>query len=144
VQDAEDSVPHAPQPSLTGIDTLIAQVVRTGLPVELHVHGKPARLPVGVDLSAYRIIQEALTNALRHAGPVPTTVTLDYTPDALTVEILDQGDGIVRQRPTDSTGHGLIGMRERVALYHGDLQTGPGPHSGYHVRARLPLPHSTP
>jgi signal transduction histidine kinase len=125
------------------LDTLIAHVVRTGMPVELHVHGQPAALPAGVDLSAYRIIQEALTNTLKHAGPVPTTVTLDYTPASLTVEILDHGDGVMRHGPDDSTGHGLIGMRERVALYHGDLQTGPRPRAGYQVRARLPLPHST-
>jgi signal transduction histidine kinase len=144
LHDDEDAVPRAPQPSLTEIDTLIAQVVRTGLPVELHVHGKPTALPIGVDVSAYRIVQEALTNALKHAGPVPTTVTLDYTPEALVVEILDDGggNGCTGRRSAESTGHGLIGMRERVALYHGDLQTGPRPKTGYQVRARLPLPHT--
>ena len=143
LHDDEEASPRAPQPSLTGLDTLIAEVARTGLPVELRVHGKPSTVPVGVDVSAYRIIQEALTNALKHAGPVPTTVTLDYMPDAVTVEILDHGNG-TRPRPTDSPGHGLIGMRERVALYHGELQTGPRPDAGYMVRARLPLPHITP
>jgi signal transduction histidine kinase len=146
LHDDEDTGPRAPQPSLTDLDTLIAHVACTGLPVELRVHGEPTVLPVGVDVSAYRIIQEALTNALKHAGPVPTTVTLHYTPEALVVEILDDGggNGCTGRRPANSTGHGLIGMRERVALYHGDLQTGPGPHSGYQVRARLPLPRSTP
>jgi signal transduction histidine kinase len=143
LHDDEEATPRAPQPSLSGLDTLIAEVAHTGLPVELHVQGKPSTLPVGVDVSAYRIIQEALTNALRHAGPVPTTVTLDYMPDAVTVEILDHGNGIL-QRPADNPGHGLIGMRERVALYHGELQTGPRPDAGYMVRARLPLPHNTP
>jgi signal transduction histidine kinase len=85
-----------------------------------------------------------LTNALKHAGAVPTTVTLSYTLDALTVEILDHGNGVMRHAPGDSTGHGLIGMRERVALYHGELQTGPRPDAGYAVRARLPLPRTTP
>jgi signal transduction histidine kinase len=143
LHDDEDASPRAPQPSLTRLDTLIDQVGRTGLPVELRVHGEPAPLPVGVDVSAYRIIQEALTNTLKHAGPVPTTVTVDYTSDALTVEILDDGDGM-RHWPAASTGHGLIGMRERVALYHGDLQTGPRPDAGYAVRARLPLPYTAP
>lgn len=143
LHDDEEASPRAPQPSLTGLDTLIAEVARTGLPVELRVHGKPSTVPVGVDVSAYRIIQEALTNALKHAGPVPTTVTLDYMPDAVTVEILDHGNG-TRARPTDSPGHGLIGMRERVALYDGELQTGARPDAGYMVRARLPLPHITP
>jgi signal transduction histidine kinase len=91
----------------------------------------------------HRIIQEALTNALKHAGPVPTTVTLDHTPDALTVEVVDDGNGPMRQRPAERMGHGLIGMRERVALYNGDLQVGPRPTTGYAVRARLPLPHTT-
>jgi signal transduction histidine kinase len=103
------------------------------------VHGEPVALPVGVDVSAYRIIQEALTNALKHAGAVPTTVTLHYTPDALTVEILDHGHGAMRHPSIDSAGHGLIGMRERVALYHGDLQAGPRADAGYAVRARIPL-----
>jgi signal transduction histidine kinase len=143
LHDDAQATPRAPQPSLSELDTLIAEVAHTGLPVELHVHGKPSALPVGVDVSAYRIIQEALTNALKHAGPVPTTVTLDYMPDSVTVEILDDGNGI-RQRPADSPGHGLIGMRERVALYHGELQTGPRPDAGYMVRARLPLPRITP
>jgi signal transduction histidine kinase len=143
LHDDEDATPRAPQPSLTRLDTLIDHVTRAGLPVELHVHGQPAVLPIGVDVSAYRIIQEALTNTLKHAGPVRTTVMLDYAPDALTIEILDHGNGI-RQQSTDSTGHGLIGMRERVALYHGNLQTGPRPDAGYAVRARLPLPHSSP
>jgi signal transduction histidine kinase len=143
LRDDEDTSPRAPQPGLTDLDTLIAHVARTGLPVELHVRGEAASLPAGVGVSVYRIIQEALTNTLKHAGPVQTTVTLDYTPDALIVEILDDGDRI-RQRPAESTGHGLIGMRERVALYHGDLQTGPRAQSGYQVRARLPLSHATP
>jgi signal transduction histidine kinase len=143
LHDDAQATPRSPQPSLSELDTLIAEVAHTGLPVELHVHGKPSALPVGVDVSAYRIIQEALTNALKHAGPVPTTVTLDYMPDSVTVEILDDGNAI-RQRPADSPGHGLIGMRERVALYHGELQTGPRPDAGYMVRARLPLPRITP
>lgn len=139
LHDDEDVGPRAPQPSLTRLDTLIAHVVRTGLPVELHIHGEPTALPAGIDVSAYRIIQEALTNALKHAGPVRTTITLHYTPDALTVEILDDGDGAMRHPPRDSAGHGLIGMRERVALYHGDLQAGPGADVGYVVRAQIPL-----
>jgi signal transduction histidine kinase len=137
----EDASPRAPQPGLSQLDALLAQAARTGLPVELHVKGKPAPLSVGLDVSAYRIIQEALTNALKHAGPVQTTVTLDYTPDVLTVEILDRGEG-PRQGLVDGAGRGLIGMQERVALYRGDLQAGPHPRAGYAVRARLPLSHT--
>jgi signal transduction histidine kinase len=134
----EDAGPRAPQPSLTRLDALIDQVGRGGLPVELHVTGDPAPLPVGLDLSAYRIIQEALTNTLKHAAATHTTVTLDYTPEALTVEILDDGAG-ARDRPGETAGHGLIGMRERVALYRGELHAGPRPRAGYAVRAQLPL-----
>jgi signal transduction histidine kinase len=139
----EDQSPRAPQPGLTRLDALIEQVRRSGLPVELRVDGNPTPLPVGLDVSAYRIIQEALTNALKHAGAVHTAVTLDYTADTLTVEIVDDGDR-PRDRPLEGAGHGLIGMRERVALYRGDLHAGPRPQAGYAVRAQLPLPPARP
>ena len=132
------AVPRAPQPSVARLDTLLAQVAWAGLPITLRVHGQPARLPTGLDISAYRIVQEGLTNTLKHAGPVPTTVTLDYQPDALAIEIRDPGTGRPPQ-PADHSGHGLLGMRERIALYGGTLETGPCASGGFTVRAHLPL-----
>jgi len=130
--------PRAPQPNLTALDALIHQASKAGLRVELRIHGHPPTLPVGVELAAYRIIQEALTNTLKHAGPVRVTVTLDFTPHALVLAVVDDG-GNRACRPVEGAGHGMIGMRERVALYDGDLRAGPRPFSGYEVRARLPL-----
>jgi signal transduction histidine kinase len=134
----EEASPRAPQPGLAQLDGLIAQVAGTGLPVELHVAGERHPLPPGLEVSAYRIIQEALTNALKHAGPVPTHVTLAYGPEALTLEVRDHGSP-ARAGAAPGAGHGLVGMRERVALYRGDLETGPEAGGGYAVRARLPL-----
>jgi len=127
--------PRAPQPSLARIDTLL---VESGLPVTLHVSGRPARLPSDLDLSAYRIVQEGLTNTLKHAGSVPTTVTLDYRADELGIEIRNSG----RRPPTGPVcqgGHGLLGMRERTTLHGGALETGPSPDGGFIVRALLPF-----
>jgi signal transduction histidine kinase len=106
-----------------------------GLPVELTVEGDPTRLSAGVELSAYRVIQEALTNTLKHAGPVQTSVTVRHRPDGLDLEIADGGG---RDGNGDGTGHGLIGMRERVALYGGTLTMGHRDDGGYSVRASLP------
>jgi signal transduction histidine kinase len=126
----------APPVGLDQVDRLIAHVRQAGLPVQLEVHGAPAKLPAGVDISAYRIIQEGLTNALKHAGPIPTTVTLDYGHDALEVEIADEGSG-PGGGSLDGSGQGLIGMRERVALHGGTLEAGQKAGGGYVVRARL-------
>ena len=117
---------------------------QAGLPVQLRVEGQPGRLPPGIDLAAYRIIQEALTNTLRHAGPAHAEVLVRYQPHAVELEILDDGHG---PGPSDgaggASGHGLVGMRERVALYGGTLEAGPrtttrAAETGYLVRARLP------
>jgi signal transduction histidine kinase len=118
------------------LDSLIANVRQAGLPVRLYVHGPPARLPASVEISAYRIIQEGLTNTLKHAGTVPTTVTLDHGRDALEVEIVDDGSGS-DGGSLNGPGQGLIGMRERVALHGGTLEAGHGVGGGYVVRARL-------
>jgi signal transduction histidine kinase len=126
----------APPVGLGQVDRLIAHMRQAGLPVRLEMHGAPAKLPAGVDISAYRIIQEGLTNALKHAGAVPTTVTLDYGHDALEVEIADDGGGLGRASLAGA-GQGLIGMRERVALYGGTLEAGHKAGGGYLVRARL-------
>ena len=126
----------APQPSLAHVDLLVDQIRAAGMPVELRVEGEPVPLPPGVDLSAYRIVQEALTNALKHAGPARATVTVRYDKHELTLEIADSGRGAANG---NGGGHGLVGMRERVALYGGELDAGSRAGRGYAVQARLPL-----
>lgn len=128
---------RSPQPSVAAVDALVASTRDAGLDVDLVVEGEPRPLPPGVDLSAYRIVQEALTNALRHAGPASARVVVRYDDDELHLEVCDDGRGVVS---TDGDGgHGLVGMRERVTLYGGELSTGNRPGGGFVVRARLPL-----
>jgi signal transduction histidine kinase len=127
-----------PQPGIEQIERLVEQVARAGLPVRLEVEGDRVPLPAGLDLCAYRIVQESLTNTLKHAGPAHAEVRLRYAPRALDVEIRDDGRA-ASQSNGDGGGHGLIGMRERVALYGGELVTGPRAGGGYEVRAHLPL-----
>jgi signal transduction histidine kinase len=134
----EGDSPRAPRPGLGQLDELVAHVRRAGLRVDLRFEGQRMRLPVGIDVSTYRIIQEGLTNALKHAGPVATAVTLRYQARALTVEIRNAA-GSGPALPAAAGGHGLMGMRERVAMYGGDLQAGPSPAGGYTLRVRLPL-----
>jgi signal transduction histidine kinase len=124
-----------PQPGLADLEELLAQAGRAGLPVELVIEGAPAPVPAGVDLAAYRIVQEALTNTRKHAGPARASVAVRYGPDALELEISDDG----RAGVNGGGGHGLIGMRERVALYGGQLDAGPRPEGGFSIRAHLPL-----
>jgi len=126
----------APRPSLARIDELVTRLSGTGLPVHVTVEGTPVELPPGIDVSAYRIVQEALTNALKHAGPAHAQVTVRYTSDDLELEVSDDGAG------TDNgggSGHGLAGLRERVAVYGGELESGVLAEGGYALRARLPL-----
>ena len=131
---------RAPQPGLGDLDDLIGQVREADLPVELCIEGEAMTLPPGVDLSAYRIVQEALTNALKHAGPARARVTIRYGNDDIEVEVIDDGDGTGKG---GGSGQGLIGMRERVAVYGGDFES--GRYNGvYRVRARLPLDASRP
>ena len=127
----------APQPGLSRIDDLLTRTRRAGLPVELAVAGEARDLPPGVDLTAYRILQEALTNAHKHAGPAHARVALRYGIEELELEVTD--DGRMAQRRGDGAGHGLVGMRERVALYDGTFEAGPRAGGGYAVRARLPV-----
>lgn len=127
-----------PQPGVEQVDLLVEQLERAGLPVTYTVQGDRAALPAGVDLCAYRVIQEALTNVLKHAGPASAEVLVRYEPEALDVEVRDDGRG-ASQVNGDGTGHGLIGMRERVSLYGGELRTGPGAAGGFEVHARIPL-----
>ena len=125
----------APRPSLAHLDVLAESVREAGLPVELHVEGDPKPLPPGVDLSAYRIVQEALTNALKHAGPASAQVFVRYRPEEVELEITDDGRGHV---DGSEGGHGLVGMRERAALVGGDVECETNGRGGYTVRARLP------
>jgi signal transduction histidine kinase len=126
-----------PQPGLGSLDALVDGVRAAGLPVEVRVEGTPRDLPVGVDLSAYRIIQEALTNSLKHAGPAEAEVILRYGPSSLQLEVVDNGSA--GEASIAGAGPGLVGMRERVALYGGELRTGTRNGHGYAVRAILPL-----
>ncbi|GII04007.1 sensor histidine kinase [Planobispora takensis] len=129
----------APQPSLARLDELLEQVRAAGLDVRLTVEGNPVPLPAGLNLSAYRIVQEALTNTLRHAGPTRSEVTVSYRSRMLCLDIVDEGPRDGRDPGRNGTGHGLVGMRERVALFHGRLSAGPLPGGGYGVRVSLPL-----
>jgi signal transduction histidine kinase len=126
----------APQPSLAQVGALVAEVRDAGLPVELCVEGEPHELPVGIELCAYRIVQEALTNTLKHAGPATARVVVRYGDDALELEVADTGGGVGYG---GVTGQGLTGMRERAAIFGGRLQAGPRRQGGYLVTARLPL-----
>ncbi|MCW3816079.1 sensor histidine kinase [Micromonospora sp. DR5-3] len=135
--DAEPAAELTPQPGLTGIEALVEQVREAGLPVTLRVDGAPGPLEEGVALTVYRIVQEALTNALKHAGRATALVRLTVADGFLAVEVTDTGRGPAPV--TDGIGHGLVGMRERVALYGGILRTGPRPGGGFRVYARIPL-----
>jgi signal transduction histidine kinase len=132
----------APQPGLDQVPSLVEQVGRAGLEVELVVEGEKAPLPAGVELSAYRIVQEALTNAVRHAGPGRARVLVRYGERDLELTVRDEGGGggaAPAGGPPTRSGQGLVGMRERVSLFGGELHAGPGPDGGFTVAARLPL-----
>jgi signal transduction histidine kinase len=137
LRQADDEPALAPVPSLADLDRLIAQLHDAGLPTVLHIEGESAPLPPGVDLAAYRIVQEALTNCLKHAGPTRAEVRVCYRRHELELEVLD--DGRSNRAAGNGTGHGLIGMRERVSLYGGFFEAGPRPDGGFAVHARLPL-----
>ena len=136
LRSGQGSLPLAPQPSLKELDTLVEHVRAAGLPVEIAVEGQPRNLPPGIDLSAFRIVQEALTNALKHAGPARARVVLRYRPDELELEVSDDGPGV---DTVSGGGYGLVGMHERVSVYGGELQAGRRPEGGYALRVRLPL-----
>jgi signal transduction histidine kinase len=132
---------RAPQPGLGRLGGLVEQMEEAGLPVDVTVEGEPQPLPTGVDLNAYRIIQESLTNTLKHGGPgARATVRLVYGPGDLTVEIADDGRGAAQALAKDeAAGHGLVGMRERMAMLDGELRAGPRMGGGYRVSARIPV-----
>jgi signal transduction histidine kinase len=132
-----DRVDLRPQPGLGDLPRLVRDVDRAGLPVRLHVDGEPMPLPRAIDLSAYRIVQEGLTNTLKHAGARHADVTLRYRPDTLQIDVVDDGTGAAA---SDGLGHGLVGIRERVKIYGGDMTAGAAPTGGFVLTAWLPLP----
>jgi signal transduction histidine kinase len=134
----EEAPALAPQPSLQYLDKLVEQAAEAGLPVEVQIEGEAKELPAGVDLTAYRLVQEALTNSIKHAGASRAEVVVRYGQGAVELLIRDDGRGISDGK-AESGGHGLVGMRERVAVYGGELEAGPRPNGGYELRARLPL-----
>ncbi len=127
----------APQPGTGDIEELVRGVAEAGLPVHFLARGARPELPHGIDLAAYRVVQEALTNALKYASGSPTEVVVDYRPDEIRLEVLDQGSG---RGPTGVSGRGLSGLRERLAVYGGRLEVGRRPSGGFAVRATIPIP----
>jgi signal transduction histidine kinase len=144
-EETEDAASYAPQPGIEYLDELVSQVRQTGLAVEVSVLGQPRELPEGVGLCAYRIVQEALTNTIKHADASRAEVNVRYVEDALELSVLDDGRAAAAANGGSGGGHGLIGMRERVALFGGELTTRRrGAERGYEVRARLPLEEARP
>jgi signal transduction histidine kinase len=134
---ADEQLAIGPQPGLASLGALVEQVREAGLGVELRIEGEQVPLPPGIDLSAYRIVQEALTNTLKHAGPAEAEIVVRYDASALELDVVDNGRGA--RASVNGSGHGLVGMHERTALYGGRLEAGPREGGGYAVRARLPL-----
>jgi signal transduction histidine kinase len=131
-----DGVDLAPQPGLDGLESLVEELGRAGLPVRLHVEGERVPLPRAIDLSAYRIVQEGLTNVLKHAHAGAADVTVRYAPAELTIEVRDDGHG---GSASDGLGHGLVGVRERVKIYGGEMTAGPATGGGFVLSTRLPF-----
>ena len=136
LRDPERRAESRPQPSLAQLGELVAEYRDAGLPVRLEITGEPEPLPGGVELSAYRIVEEALTNVLKHSEPTRVTVTLSYCRSRLDLEVVDDG---VAAPPQAAAGHGIVGLQERVALLGGELETGRRAGGGYRVAARLPV-----
>jgi signal transduction histidine kinase len=133
----EDRAELSPSPGLAALDELVESVRETGLPLEVAIEGDPAPISAGLDLAAYRVVQEALTNALKHSGGAATRLALRYRPEAIEIEVVNVG----RASPAEEgvSGRGLLGMRERVALYGGRLEAGPNEDGGFRVWAVLPI-----
>jgi signal transduction histidine kinase len=136
LREADDPTALKPQPGLAELERLVDGVRTAGLPVTLRIEGDPRELPQALDVSAFRIVQEALTNTLKHAGRARADVVLRYEPAAVTLEVRDSGAGKANGH---GTGHGLVGMRERVAMFGGELDAAAQSGGGFAVRARLPL-----
>ncbi len=133
---AEDAPGLEPRPGLDQVATLVTRTRELGLAVELRVEGDPMPLPPGVDLTAYRLVQEGLTNARKHSNARRTEVRLRYEVDAIEIQVCDDGTGAAA---VHDGGHGLVGMRERVSIYGGEFEAGPRAGGGYRLRARLPV-----
>jgi signal transduction histidine kinase len=132
----DEGAQYAPVPGLADLDRLVREVTAAGVDIDVQAEGDRSELPPGVDFTAYRIMQEALTNVLKHAGPARVEIRITYEPDALALEVADDGRG-VNGRSKDG-GHGVMGMRERVGVYGGSFEAGPRPGGGFRVRVRLP------
>src|SRR5919202_3532391 len=128
---------RAPAPGMAQLDALVERSRAAGLAVELTVEGEPRSLPAGLDLAAYRVLQESLTNVLKHAGAAPTEVLVRWGDEELELAVADRGPGPMSGG--DGRGHGLVGMAERMRLYGGELHTGRRAGGGFEVRARIPL-----
>lgn len=129
----------APQPGLDQLGPLVSRIRATGVPIAYRVLGEPRSLPPGLDLTAYRVVQEALTNTVKHASGASVDIVLDYKPSRLSLDIADSG-GVPGQSAASGNGRGLIGLRERVAVHGGTVQAGPRAVGGYRVQVELPLP----
>ena len=132
----EEAPALAPQPSLDHLGRLVEQAREAGLPVELSIEGDAIQLPAGVDITAYRLVQEGLTNLVKHAQATRAEELVNYGESYLEVTVTDNGSGVGNG---DGSGHGLVGIRERVSVYGGELDAGPQPGGGYRLRAKLPL-----
>jgi signal transduction histidine kinase len=137
LRQADDADPVQPAPGLARLDALVEGSRQAGLPITLTVTGEPFPLPAAVDLAAYRIVQESLTNVIRHAGPASAAVCLSYRPEEIGIDVTDTGHG-PKAGGGGGAGHGQAGMRERAAAVGGTVRTGPRPGGGYQVTARLP------
>ncbi|HKC29790.1 MAG TPA: sensor histidine kinase [Jatrophihabitans sp.] len=138
---ADDEPGLEPQPGISRIDELADRVRAAGVPVDVRIDGDRAALPPALDASVYRIIQESLTNVLKHAGRAHATVSVRVDTSAVTIDVIDDGSGPAQD---SEGGHGLIGMRERVALFDGELSAGPRPGGGFAVHARLARDNGRP
>jgi len=144
LRQADEAEPTQPAPGTAQLDALIAGARRAGLETTLTVTGEPVPLPAAVDLAAYRIVQESLTNTIRHAGPAAAAVSLSYHDDELRIDVADTGRGEPPGAARGKAGHGLAGMRERAAAVGGTVETGPCPGGGFRVAVRLPVPAAVP
>jgi signal transduction histidine kinase len=130
----------APQPSIDDVHQIVQRCVESGVPTELHVEGQRPGRAVGPEMTGFRVVQEALTNVIKHAGrPVRAVVRITYRDGLMKVEVTDDGEGSSTETVDRATGHGLVGMRERVELYGGTLHVGPRPGGGFRVAATIPL-----
>jgi signal transduction histidine kinase len=132
-------VDHGPPPGLDGLDALVERARAAGLPVALTIEGERRRLPAGVELAAYRVLQEAITNAIKYADAAPTEVRVRYGSQDVALHVRDQGPGEATAGPVGGSGHGLVGMRERVRVFGGEVHSGRCAGGGFEVRARIPL-----